>query len=1066
MAVCPSCGASNPARARFCMSCAAPLPEGGPDPYEARKVVTVVFCDVVGSTPLGERLDPESVRRVMTRFFEEMRAPIERHGGTVAKFIGDAVMAVFGVPTLHEDDALRAVRAAAEMRAALDDLNVELERVWHVTIGTRTGINTGEVVVGDPSAGESLVVADAVNVAARLEQTAMPGEILLGPDTFSLVRDVVTAEEGRPFTLKGKAAPVLAYRLLDAGVGEPRDWRMDSPLVGRDRELASLRRGFEQTAEGGGRRLLTVLGPAGVGKSRLAREFVVAVRGEAVVARGRCLPYGDGITFWPIAELVKEACAIADGEPVEAARSKIVEAIDGVEDAELIADRVAGVVGIAPASAGTQEIFWAIRRFLESLRGGRPLVVVFDDLQWAEPTFLDLVEYLAGSGPDEPILLLCLARPDLLDLRPDWGIGAGSATTTTLTPLTPKESEELIRNLLGSAPLDAPAVPRIVEAAAGNPLFVEEMLRMLEDDGLIGRDGGRWRAIGDLSRMSVPATIQALLGARLDRLSAEERTVIGCASVIGNVFWWGAVADLAPERLRTAVGGHLRTLVRKEMIRPEPSGIAGEDAFRFHHILIQEAAYRGLPKEQRAELHERFAAWLERTIGERLAEYEEILGYHLEQAFRYRLELGAMDDRTREIATGAAERLASAGRRALGRDMAAAVNLLERASSLYPDDAPARLSLLPDLGEALMVTGELSRADEVLSEAMRGAEAIGDRGLRSHAVILRLLLMESTDPKDRSDEALRELEGVIPVFEQLGDDLGLTRAWQLMGDVYWTRARYAEVDRALERAIEHARRAGADWEEAECLSLYTVSGLYGPAPVPDVVHRCEEALKSARGNRSVEAGSLRTLASLRAMQGEFDEGRDLARHAKALLEDLGLWLRAAFASEASGFVETLAGDFAAAEVELRSGLDVIEKLGERGYLSTVAALLAHAVLAQGRLDDADGLIRMSDEAAAEDDLSTQVLVRTARGRILAARGAFEEALPLFREAMSLAEETDDVNMRADVVAGLGEVLAVAGRRDEAARILEDALLLYEGKGNLVSAGRVRGSLIESTGRAR
>ncbi len=305
------------------MSCSAPLPQGDPAPYEARKVVTVVFCDVVGSTPLGEQLDPESVRRVMTRFFEEMRASIERHGGTVEKYIGDAVMAVFGVPTLHEDDALRAVRAAADMRAALDDLNVELERAWHVTIRTRIGINTGEVVVGGPAAGESLVVADAVNVAARLEQTARPGEILMGADTYSLVRDVVTAEEGEPFTLKGKATPVLAYRLLDAGAGEPRDWRMDSALVGRDRELASLRRGFEQTAEGGGRRLLTILGSAGVGKSRLASEFAEGVRGEAVVVRGRCLPYGDGITFWPVAELVKEACGIADDDPIEGARAKI-----------------------------------------------------------------------------------------------------------------------------------------------------------------------------------------------------------------------------------------------------------------------------------------------------------------------------------------------------------------------------------------------------------------------------------------------------------------------------------------------------------------------------------------------------------------------------------------------------------------------------------------------------------------------------------------------------------------------------------------------------------------------
>ncbi|MGZ5294182.1 MAG: AAA family ATPase [Actinomycetota bacterium] len=1052
MPACPVCGEMNPARARFCMACAEPLPQPvAPSSGETRKTLTVVFCDVVGSTPLGERLDPESVRRVMTTFFERMRAVLERHGGSVEKYIGDAVMAIFGVPELHEDDALRAVRAASEMRDALIELNAELEPAWGVALRTRIGVNTGEVVVGDRRGGP-LVVGDAVNVAARLEAAAGPGEILLGASTYALVRGVVTVDEGRALTLKGKAEPVTGFRLLDVEPTPAAPGRMRPGFVGRTRELAMLDAAFERSADGPVCVLVTVLGAAGVGKSRLAEEFAAGLGESARVIGGRCLAYGDGITFWPVAELVKGACGIGGSDPRDVAKVKMLAALRGADDAAAIADGLAAVTGVGDDSATMRETFWAVRRFLEVLSRERPLVVMLDDIHWAEPAFLDLIEYLAGWCRDARILLLCLSRPEVLDLRPGWAAAEPGAETISLAPLTQPESEELIADLLGASPLDAVDSARIVEAAEGNPLFVEEMLRMLEDDGVLRRDDGGWRVAGDLSGVAVPATIQALLSARLDRLGPDEQAVLGTAAVIGKEFWWGAVTDLSPEDTRAGVGGRLQTLVRKGLIAPERSTLAGEDAFRFHHILIQDASYQAIPKERRAELHERFASWIEGHAGDRTVEFEEVVGYHLEQAHRYRSELGLAGAETARVGTRAAERLSRAGRRALARgDVDAAVSLLERACSLHGEDVRARAALLPDLSEALMEAGELSRADDVLSEAIKNAEIVGDRGLLGHATMVRLLLMESTDPKRRAEIALPELERVIPVFEQLGDDLGLARAWRLKADMHWTRARYAEAGAALERAIEHARAAGSGWEEAELLGQYTGAGVYGPDPVPQVIARCEAVVARGKGERLVDARALRSLAALRAMEGRFDEARELAARAAAIMQDLGLWLRAWFVSETRGFVERLSGDLPAAERELREGYEGIAKLEEQGYQSTVAALLAHVLIAQGREDDAEAFIDEAAAAAADDDVTTHILVRAGRGRVAASRSDLPGAEALCREAVALTETTDDLNMRGDVLLDLAHVLAAAGNAEGAGTAAAQARALFDAKGNVVQA---------------
>src|ERR671936_171278 len=640
MVFCAHCGAENREGARFCDSCAAALTV--PTAVrEQRKTVTVLFCDVTGSTDLGERLDPEALRSLLARYFERMKATVERHGGTVEKFIGDAVMAVFGVPVLHEDDALRALRAAAEMRDALPELGVQ----------GRIGVATGEVVTGTE---ERLATGDAVNVAARLEQAAQPGEILVGEETYRLARAAVEVEPVEPLELKGKAERVSAFRLLSENGEEGIARRAEAPMVGREREERQLASVWERVVSERSCQLFTILGPAGVGKSRLAAEFLGSI-GDPLVVRGRCLPYGEGITYWPVVEIVKQLPA---AEPDPAA-----------------AEAIRTLLGEQQLVPSSEEIAWGFRKQLEAVASERPLVCVFDDLHWGEETLLDLVEHVADLSRDAPILLLCMARPELLERRSSWGGGKWNATTVLLEPLDAAETDRLLGALGGVEP---GLQQRIMTAAEGNPLFLEEMLALVRTSGA--------------AEISVPPTIQALLAARLDQLDPAERAVLERGSVEGHVFHQGAVQALANGEPQTP---RLVALMRKQLVRPDTPQFEGEDAYRFRHLLIRDAAYDALPKAVRADLHERFAGWLEQR-GADLVELDEIIGYHLEQAYRCFADLGPPDHRAQALGERAAERLSASGRRAYARaDTAAAVNLLVRASDLLPSHDGRRLSLLP-----------------------------------------------------------------------------------------------------------------------------------------------------------------------------------------------------------------------------------------------------------------------------------------------------------------------------------------------------------------------------------
>jgi class 3 adenylate cyclase/tetratricopeptide (TPR) repeat protein len=1062
---CPGCGQENPDHARFCLACATSL-EPAPPPRQARKTVTVLFCDVVGSTSLGERLDPEALRQVMGRYFDAARSVVERHGGTVEKFIGDAVMAVFGIPELHEDDALRAVRAAAELRDGLESLNAEFERDQGASIAVRIGVNTGEVVAGDASAGQRLVTGDPVNLAARLEQAAGAGEIVIGQDTHRLVRDAVEVERLGPLPVKGKGAPVVALRLLRVRpevAGFLR--RLDSPIVGRDHELSLLSQAFARAVRERSCHLFTILGAPGVGKSRLSEEFLRSVEANAQLVRGRCLPYGEGITFWPAGEVVRAAAGIGEEDAPESARGRIASLLTGLDEGPVVADRVAQMIGLAPSEAAGEELFWGFRRLLETLARRRPLVVLFDDIHWAEPTMLDLIEHVADWARDAPMLVVCLSRPDLLDRRATWGGGKLNATSLLLESLTEAESEALVSNLLGRAELAEAARHHVIGAAEGNPLFVEQMLSMLIDDGLLRRDNGHWVPTGDLTRVAVPPNIQALIAARLDRLRYEERAVIEGASVVGQVFYAGAVSRLSPEPVRPQLSRHLMGLVRKELIRPDRSDVAGEDAFRFRHILIRDTTYDSMPKQTRAELHELFAAWLEPVAGPRLAEFEEILGYHLEQAYRYRAELGPVDDRARELANRAAAHLAASGRRALARsDASAAESLLTRAIGLIPRDSPDRPPLLLDLASTLKEGMALPRAREVLDEAVALARAAGDRRTEWLARVQLDHLAVYTDAIE-SDAAMQTARGAINVFGELGDDAGLARAWYAVSEFHNIWGQQAESIGALERAVEHAGRSGNRRLEADLMGSLAARMFFGPSRPEEILRVTGEIRQRLEGIPVAEMGALRAEGRAHALLGHFDQARELLVRALAMSEDLGqIHLVLSVRGFAMGFAEWMAGDFPAAEREFRAAVDLCQAMGERASGSTVAAGLADALYEQGRYEEAERYTRTSEEWGAPDDMATQMFWRRVRGKVLARLGRMEEAERLAKEAAEIAERTD-FGFRGDVFLDLAEVLRMAGRPEEALTAARRALEMYEEKGSVPMIARTKERIAELEGPA-
>jgi tetratricopeptide (TPR) repeat protein len=802
--------------------------------------------------------------------------------------------------------------------------------------------------------------------------------------------------------------------------------RIDAPFVGRKRELDLLLAKLDETTKTRSPHLVTIVGPPGIGKSRLARELIQ--RSDARVLVGRCLSYGDGITYLPLEEVVSE---IGD----------VGAALGEGAEADLAAARIAAAIGTSETAVSSDEIAWGFRKLFEALAKQRPLMVVLDDIHWAEPTLLDLVEYLARFSHEAPLLLLCIARPDLFERRPAWAAPTPNTTLAVLEPLTAVDAETLVEELRDVT--DATKL-RIVEVAEGNPLFVEQLVAMEAD----AADG----------ELEVPPTIQALLSARIDRLEPGEREVLGCAAVEGRLFHRGGVAELVPRNVGIALGGSLMALVRKELIRPDRATVSGDDGFRFSHVLIRDAAYEALPKRRRAELHERFAGWL----GSRLPDQapDEILGYHLEQAYRYRIEFGPEDEQTRELALRAGRLLAQAGRRAHAKDDATAVlSLLGRATRLLSPDDPERAELLLLLGETEFAAGDAPRSTVLLREARTLAVATGQRSIELRARLRENGFLAQASPTHDTAAILVEAYAAIDELTQLDDVQALGVAWWLVAMVGNWRGDFALKEHAASRFLDCARQTGSPTEVAWAVAVLSAALEQGPTPADEAIRRIEEAHVEFAGDRRPGEASL---AMLYACAGRFAEAEAAITRTRRVEFDLGRRLIYAAMSMELGRIALLAGEPGCVEAEMREAAELMEAAGELGWMSTVAAILAEVLYQLDRDDEAEEWTRRSEGAASPDDSVSQALWRATRAKVLARRdGDAAHALKLSEESVDQARLGNSLAHLGDCLSSRAEVLRRLGRADEARPLLEEALSAYEQKGIIPAAERVRALLLES-----
>jgi class 3 adenylate cyclase/tetratricopeptide (TPR) repeat protein len=983
--------------------------------------VTAVFCDVVGSTPLGQRLDPEVLRLVMRRYFGEMRGVVQRHGGLVPKFIGDAVVGVFGVPRLHEDDALRAVRAADEMRNRLGKLNHSLRAQFGVELETHVGICTGEVVLG---ADHEVLLGDVMNMAARLEQVAAPGDILIGDETHRLVEHAVTTEPVAGMELKGIRSRVTAWRLLAIDPNaEAMTREFDRPLVGRERELGLLHQVFERMLAERRSVLVTVLGFPGIGKSRLALELVASLTGEAQVLVGHCRSYGEGITYWPVAEMVREAAGVNT-------HSGVAELLESEPDGERVAALVAAALGESAVGEGGEETFWAVRRLFEALAARRPLVLVFEDIHWAEPTLLNLIEYLADRIRERPVLLLCLARPELLDSRPAWGGGKMNAVSLLVQSLSESAAHEMLQEQLEGRVIAPDVRTRIMQSAQGVPLFLEQMLALLEEHESISVE-------------DVPPAISALLSARLESLEQVDRALLEQASVEGERFHAGALAALAGDAPERVLAG-LDALEVREMIRPDDADISGERGFRFAHVLIRDAAYERVPKFERAALHERLAAWLaDHGAG------GELVGYHLERAFRLLAQLAPSDERAEAIGRRASRLLAAAGRRGQGRvDYPAAVNLLSRAANLLPPDDQERIELLPDLG-FLLGEQDVASSLALLTEAIQRARATGNRRVEWRSAMIRSRVVLYNDPSSRpAADVLAEAERATEELEALGDRWGVASALVVRADVQ-------EMVGQLSPCYELYRRIAdlsAGGVRARALGYAGWALCLGTTPADEAERGCHELLEVAGQSRVDRALVLTSVGWAQAMQGRLGEGSEASSDGRNAVVELGTadWL--GVATLACGYVALLRDDLVAAEREFTRAQETFAAQGDNWYLSVAAVDRALVLCALGRHTEA---LAVCASPQAPTDVEWATKWNRVQALVHAAAGSFETALSHADAAVRVARATQYTNYHAAALADRASISDRLGHAHEAVADLNAARTLYEQKGNAVDGERIR-----------
>jgi class 3 adenylate cyclase/tetratricopeptide (TPR) repeat protein len=955
-----------------------------------RKLATVLFVDLVGSTELVSSRDPEVVRRRVTSFFEHVSTCITRHGGIVEKFAGDAVMAAFGVPTAHEDDAERAVRAAGAIMDSVHGLGLE----------ARIGIESGEVVADESES--TFATGEAVNLAARLQQLAAPGETLIGPFARRLTAPSVETEDRGTADLKGFGEPLPVWRLVRVLDSADRPPSVSAPFVGREYELELLHTTFARTVRDRRAHLFTIYGEPGVGKSRLAREFVDGVEGATILV-GRSLPYGEGITYWPIAEMVKVAAGITDDDPVQEAVAKLQAACGDDAVADLLALAVGVLEGIE-SERSQQEIAWAAREWAAELASAQPLILVFEDVHWAEEPLLELVEHLAERVKDAPLLIVCLARPELLDLRPGWGGGRVRATAIELEPLVLSESEQLVDALLAERELSPSERTILFEKTEGNPLFLEETTRMLLEGG---------------SSKRIPDTLQAIIAARIDRLPRNEKTLLQRASVIGRIFWEGAIARVAPEieELEPVLDDLLQ---RDFLTRESRSTISGENAYRFKHVLIRDVAYSGLTKGARAELHQQVAAWLTERAGDELL---EIRAYHLDHAATLLDELDGVVPA--ELATAAAAALEGAGRRALAREAnRSARRLLVRAVELEPTlqrrflaaRAARRLADLP---------AQASEMERVFADATVAGER-RLQGLALTALAENALMREGDLPRGRElvEQALVLLEDGKPEDRYEALTMRARIGWWL-GDL-------EDDERWIGKALDVARETGRKDLEANAVDELASSAITrldldrAAGLVADALELAEES-----GNITALGWALVSQARIDALRGNVEDAAAGLDRGEELFSQSGDAWALARVSNHYGWVERRRGDLDASERRFRDAIRILKPLEDRGTLCESQRGLAQVLVARGRLDEAERYALEARETVGPHDTISRATTRMALGIVRAAQGQDEEAESLLRAAIEVIEGKDLSLIRRELLLALGQFLRERGRVGEA-----------------------------------
>jgi DNA-binding SARP family transcriptional activator len=987
-------------------------------PRETRKVVTAVRFRLEQAT------DPEARRGRASAVSDLLREIVVRLDGTVDDGPPDRLTGVFGIPTVHEDDAVRALRAAWELR----------ERAVSSAADLRIGVATGEVLAETEGDRRRLLTTDPIDTAESLALEADPGAILLARSTYRLARAVAGAEPHELLRVGDGRTPTVAFRLRELAP-EPTAHRPRAPMVGRATELDTIARAYDIVRTECRPQLVAVIGAAGIGKTRLA-DAAASTLG-ARVAVGRCLPYGRDITFWPIAEVIREVAGVTEDDPSQAVHDKIAALVGDDDDAAFLTLQLDAILGLGDEPPAPDDLFWAVRRYLELAAADEPLVVVIEDLHWADEKVLDLLDYLRDGAKDSAILFIGLARPEVRERRATFG-RRDDDVTLELPPLPDDAGAELVRHALGGADLEDNARDRLMMAADGNPLFLEELLSMLIDDGWLQHDGERWRVRAELGEVPLPPSVRALLEARLDRLPPEERDVLEAAAVVGRSFADRDLAELLPDDAPTSRKQRLDALVARDLIAVDRFAGAASRSYSFHHILMRDAVYSAVPKERRARDHERFGDALERRSGDRLGELEEIVGYHLETAWQLRTELGQPAN---HLGSRASVHLASAGHRALARDdPAAAASLFARARRSVGDDEAVAAELALHEAIASFRLGRFGDAERTLATGVEVAERAGDDAIRWRLVLERQEVGSYHRPDEHGAEATRSVAlDAIEALDALGDTAGVARAYRLLGDAL---VRAGRLDEALE-AYATGRGLTDDRDALARLEHPLMGAVHGPMPLDRYIGEAEAYL--SRTPRS-SPESLVRLGLAYAMAGRHDDAQSVLTQGIERARDVGGAFRVADAEVHEGFAYLFLGDPVHAQAALSDAVRLLTSIDERNVRSTALALLAEAQFRQGALDAAADAAAESERLTADDDPASQIAWRGVTAKILAARGRDHDALALARRGVAIADRTEFLAIAGQAHLDLAEVFTAAGQTDEAERHREAAAALFERKG--------------------